>query len=58
MGWFDGPRAYRTVCERIFGGERTKEDKNYYKMAEHLQTQHRLPDGAWVILAYDRPTWH
>ena len=46
MGWFDGPRAYRTVCERIFGGERTKEDKNYYKMAEHLQTQHRLPDGA------------
>ena len=34
MGWFDGPRAYRTVCERIFGGERTKEDKNYYKMAE------------------------
>ena len=46
MGWFDGPRAYRTVCDRIFGGERTKEDKNYYKMAEHLQTQHHLPDGA------------
>ena len=43
-GYFDGPRAWRTILDKI-GRKRSKEDKNYYRMAENIQVAKQLADG-------------
>ena len=44
-GHFDGPRAWRIVVHRIKGGQRTEEDKDFYRTAERLQRANHLADG-------------
>lgn len=44
-GYFDGPRAWRIICGRLAGEERTKQDKEYYRTAEALQRSKPLADG-------------
>ena len=45
-GYFDGPRAWRMVLHKLsMGGERSQQDKNFYRASEHTQRSNRLPDG-------------
>ena len=44
-GYFDGSLAYRMAQAKLFAGERTKADREFYRSAESLQRSSRLPDG-------------
>ena len=44
-GYFDGPLAWRLAKAALAKAQRTDADKAYYRKAERLQTEHRLPDG-------------
>ena len=44
-GYYDGPLAYKIVLAHL-NGDRTEEDKDYYRTAERLQRASALPDGA------------
>ena len=44
-GYFDGVTAYRMVYDRLFGADRTKQDKYFYDVAKRLQQQAKLSDG-------------
>ena len=45
-GFFDGPRAYRIVSEKLLKSHRTNADKEFYRTAERIQRDSRLSDGA------------
>ena len=36
-GWFDGPRAWRILLQRLHQGKRSRADKDFYREAERLQ---------------------
>ena len=45
-GYFDGPRAWRTVKGKLSGGgKRTDADKKFYRAAERVQLTSHLADG-------------
>ena len=44
-GYFDGPLAWRLATAALAKAVRTDADKAYYRKAERIQTEHRLPDG-------------
>ena len=45
-GWFDGPRAWQILLERIDGdGERSEYDKNFYTTALKWQQSNKLANG-------------
>ena len=45
-GWFDGPRAWNILLERIEGdGERSEYDKNFYTTALEWQKNNKLANG-------------
>lgn len=44
-GYFDGTLAFRMAYQKLFAGERTKADREFYRAAEQLQRSSRLPDG-------------
>ena len=44
-GYFDGPRAWQIVLDRLQGGKRTEMDKDFYRTAESVQRASHLPDG-------------
>ena len=46
-GYYDGPRAWRLILERLEGGgKRTHADKEFYRQAERIQLASPLADGA------------
>ena len=45
-GYYDGPRAYRMLVNRISPTQRSETDKDFYRKAEQLQRSSQLPDGA------------
>ena len=44
-GYFDGTLAFRMTYAKLFSGERTKSDREFYCAAEQLQRSSRLADG-------------
>lgn len=44
-GYFDGPRAWMIATYRLAGEERTKMDKEAYRVAENRQRSKPLLDG-------------
>ena len=44
-GYYDGPRAWALVLDKLKGGRRTEADKKYYRAAERVQCDSTLPDG-------------
>ena len=48
-GYFDGPRAWQIVLQKLAGGKRTEMDKDFYRSAERVQRASHLPDGCPAV---------